>query len=206
MGRYTGPKCKLCRRSGIKLFLKGDRCFTDKCSFSHRPQPPGQHGRYRRRATQFAIHLREKQKARRVYGIGEAQFRRYVEIAKQEKGHTGEALLRLLERRLDNVVYRAGFALSRDQARQLVSHGHFLVNGRHVNIPSYTLAKGDIVEVRPESRDTLREFIASCSRRPLPSWITRDLPALRIQVAEEPNLEELEHAVDTSLIVEFYSR
>ncbi len=207
MGRYTGSKCRLCRREGVKLFLKGDRCYSDKCAMNRRPFAPGQHGRYRRRATQFAIHLREKQKAKRLYGVRESQFRRYVEMAKKRKGVTGESLLKILERRLDNVVYRAGFAYSRDQARQLVNHGHFLVNGRHLSVPSYLVKEGDIVEVRPQSKDKLRELIKGASeRRPLPSWLSRDLEALRIQVASEPSVEELDQSIEASLIVEFYSR
>ena len=207
MGRYTGSKCRLCRREGVKLFLKGDRCYSDKCAMNRRPFAPGQHGRYRRRATQFAIHLREKQKAKRLYGVRESQFRRYVEMAKKRKGVTGESLLKILERRLGNVVYRAGFAYSRDQARQLVNHGHFLVNGRHLSVPSYLVKEGDIVEVRPQSKDKLRELIKGASeRRPLPSWLSRDLEALRIQVASEPSVEELDQSIEASLIVEFYSR
>ncbi len=207
MGRYTGAKCRLCRREGVKLFLKGDRCYSPKCALSKRPYAPGQHGRYRRRATQFAIHLREKQKAKRIYGVREAQFRRYVELAKKKKGVTGEALLKILERRLDNVVWRAGFAFSRDQARQLVNHGHFLVNGRRLNIPSYLVKEGDSIEVRPQSKDKLRELVKAASeRRPLPSWLQRDLETLRIQVTQEPQLEDLDQGIETSLIVEFYSR
>jgi len=207
MGRYTGSKCRLCRREGVKLFLKGDRCYSPKCALSKRPYAPGQHGRFRRRATQFAIHLREKQKAKRIYGVREGQFRRYVEMAKKRKGVTGEALLKILERRLDNVVYRAGFSYSRDQARQLISHGHFLVNGRHLNVPSYLVKEGDLIEVRPQSKDKLRELVkAAEERKPLPSWLSRDLEALRIQVASEPSVEELDQSIETSLIVEFYSR
>ncbi|MCD5409106.1 30S ribosomal protein S4 [Candidatus Bipolaricaulota bacterium] len=207
MGRYTGSKCRLCRREGVKLFLKGDRCYSPKCALSKRPYAPGQHGRFRRRATQFAIHLREKQKAKRIYGVREGQFRRYVEMAKKRKGVTGEALLKILERRLDNVVYRAGLAYSRDQARQLISHGHFLVNGRPLNVPSYLVKEGDLIEVRPQSKDKLRELIkAAVERKPLPSWLSRDLEALRIQVASEPSVEELDQSIETSLIVEFYSR
>jgi small subunit ribosomal protein S4 len=191
----------------VKLFLKGDRCYSPKCALSKRPYAPGQHGRYRRRATQFAIHLREKQKAKRIYGVREAQFRRYVELAKKKKGVTGEALLKILERRLDNVVWRAGFAFSRDQARQLVNHGHFLVNGRRLNIPSYLVKEGDSIEVRPQSKDKLRELVKAASeRRPLPSWLQRDLETLRIQVTQEPQLEDLDQGIETSLIVEFYSR
>ncbi len=209
MGRYTGPKCRLCRREGQKLMLRGDRCYSDKCAIVRRNKIPGQHGRVRtrRRATPYAIRIREKQKLKRIYGVREAQFRRYVEAAKKWKGVTGEAILKFLERRLDNVVYRAGFAVSRDHARQLISHGHFLLNGRHTNIPSVLLEEGDIVELRPESKAKLKEPMkAWAQRRPAPSWITRDMEGLRIQVNAEPNLEELDHSVDMNLIVEFYSR
>ncbi len=207
MGRYTGAKCRLCRREGVKLFLKGDRCFSGRCAMARRPNPPGQHGRFRRRPTQFSIHLREKQKAKRMYGVGEAQFRRYVERAKGWKGVTGEALLRYLENRLDNTVYRAGFASSRDQARQLVNHGHFQVNGGHTDIPSCLVQEGDVVEVKPESRDRLREQVkVAAERRALPSWLTRDLEGLRVQVTGVPSLEELDQSIEVNLIVEFYSR
>lgn len=207
MGKYTGPKCRLCRREGTKLFLRGDRCFSPKCALSRRPTLPGQHGRFRRRMTLYALRLREKQKLKKIYGVREEQVRRYVEWAKEFKGVTGEALLRFLERRLDNVVYRAGFAVSRAQARQLVGHGHFLVNGRATNIPSYLAEEGDLIEVRPQSKDKLRAMLKdNADRRPVPSWLMRDLEGLRVQVVAEPNLEELEHAVDTSLIVEYYSR
>ncbi len=207
MGRYTGPKCRLCRREGTKLFLKGDRCYSDKCAMNRRPFPPGQHGRYRRRLTGYAIRLREKQKLKRIYGLREEQFRRYVEEAQKVKGRTGTALLRILEERLDNVVYRAGFANSRDQARQLVSHGHFLVNGRVTDIPSYRVEPGDVIEVKPQSKDKLRELIKEAAeKRNLPSWLTRDLENLRIQVTAEPAEEDLDKSIDMNLIVEFYSR
>lgn len=207
MGRYVGPKCRLCRREGVKLFLRGDRCYSPQCPIAKRPQAPGQHGRFRRRATPYALRIREKQKLKRIYGVREAQFRRYVEAGKKWKGVTGEAILKTLERRLDNVVYRAGFAHSRAQARQLVSHGHLLVNGRRATIPSHLLDEGDIVEVKPQSRDRLRPLIKEAAeRRPLPSWITRDLEGLRIQVAAEPAVDEIEQSIKTDLIVEFYSR
>lgn len=207
MGRYAGPKCRLCRREGVKLFLRGDRCYSGKCPVSKRPQVPGQHSRFRRRASPYAIRIREKQKLKRIYGVREAQFRRYVEAGKKWKGVTGEAILKSLEQRLDNVVYRAGFAHSRDHARQIVGHGHFLVNGRPANIASHALGEGNIVEVKPQSRDKLREQIkASVERRPLPSWLTRDLEGLRIQVTAEPSVEELEQSIKMNLIVEFYSR
>jgi len=207
MGRYTGPKCRLCRREGTKLFLKGDRCYSDKCAMNRRPFPPGQHGRFRRRLTGYAIRLREKQKLKRIYGIREEQFRRYIEEAQKVKGRTGTALLRILEERLDNVVYRAGFASSRAQARQLVSHGHFLVNGRVTDIPSYRVEPGDVIEVKPQSKDKLRELIkGTAEKRNLPSWLSRDLENLRIQVNSEPAEEDLDKSIDTNLIVEFYSR
>ncbi|MFN3347241.1 MAG: 30S ribosomal protein S4 [Candidatus Bipolaricaulaceae bacterium] len=207
MGKYIGPKCRLCRREGVKLFLRGDRCYSPKCALQRRPSLPGQHGRFRRRMTLYALRLREKQKLKRIYGVREEQFRRYVDWAKEFKGVTGEALLKFLERRLDNVVYRAGFAVSRAQARQLVAHGHFRVNGRVTNIPSYLVEEGDIIEVKPQSKEKLKPLIREIAeRRPVPSWLTRDLEGLRVQVNAEPTLDELEHAVDTSLIVEYYSR
>lgn len=207
MGRYTGPRCRLCRREGTKLFLKGDRCYSDKCPMNRRPYPPGQHGRFRRRLTGYAIRLREKQKLRRIYGVREEQFRRYIEEAQRVKGRTGTALLRILEERLDNVVYRAGFAASRAQARQLVSHGHFLVNGRVTDIPSYRVEPGDVIEVKPQSKDKLRELIKeTAEKRNVPGWLARDLEGLKIQVTSEPPEEELDKSIDTNLIVEFYSR
>ncbi|HEU68696.1 MAG TPA: 30S ribosomal protein S4 [Candidatus Acetothermia bacterium] len=207
MGRYAGPKCRICRREGVKLFLRGDRCYSPQCPVAKRPQVPGQHSRFRRRASPYAIRIREKQKLKRIYGVREAQFRRYVEAGKKWKGVTGEAILKSLEKRLDNVVYRAGFAHSRNQARQLVGHGHFLVNGRLTDVASYAVAEGDIVEVRPQSRDKLRPQIQAASeRRPVPSWLARDLEGLRIQVSAEPSVEELEQSIKMNLIVEFYSR
>ncbi|HID09013.1 TPA: 30S ribosomal protein S4 [Candidatus Micrarchaeota archaeon] len=207
MGRYTGPRCRLCRREGVKLFLKGDRCYTDKCAMNRRPSPPGQHGRYRRRLTGYAIRLREKQKLKRIYGLREEQFRRYVEEAQSVKGKTGTALLRILEERLDNVIYRAGFAASRAQARQLVSHGHFMINGRVVDIPSYRVEPGEVIEVKPQSKDKLRGFIKeTAEKRTPPSWLSRDLENLRIQVLSEPAEEDLDKTIDTNLIAEFYSR
>lgn len=207
MGRYAGPKCRVCRREGGKLFLRGDRCYTAQCPVAKRPQVPGQHSRSRRRATPYATRIREKQKLKRIYGVREAQFRRYVEAGKKWKGVTGEAILKQLERRLDNVVYRAGFAHSRNQARQLVSHGHILVNGRRADIASLLVGEGDIVEVRPQSRDKLRPLIKEAvERRPLPTWMTRDLEGLRIQVTADPRVEEVEQSIKMNLIVEFYSR
>src|SRR5690349_754713 len=152
MARYIGPVCRLCRRENMKLFLKGDRCYTDKCSFERRPYPPGQHGQARMKFSEFALQLREKQKVKRIYGVFESQFRRYFRDSEQAKGVTGETLLLKLERRLDNTVYLLGFAASRNEAKHLVKHNHFMVNGKMVNMPSYELKKGDVVEVREKSR------------------------------------------------------
>ncbi len=207
MGRHTEAKCKLCRRESTKLFLKGDRCYSARCAMNRRANPPGQHGKFRRRPTIFSRHLREKQKVKRMYGIRESQFRGYVETAKKWKGVTGEALLRTLESRMDNIVYRAGFASSRDQARQLINHGHFLVNGRHTNVPSYLVQEGDMIEVKPESKDHLREGIkAAADRRALPGWLSRDLETLRLQLTGQPTPEEMDRSIEVNLIVEFYSR
>jgi len=207
MGRYAGPKCRVCRREGVKLFLRGDRCYSAQCPVSKRAQVPGQHSRFRRRPTPYATRIREKQKLKRIYGVREAQFRRYVEAGKKWKGVTGEAILKQLETRLDNVLYRAGFAHSRNQARQIVGHGHVLVNGRRSNIASHLVGEGDIVEVKPQSRDKLRPQIKEAAeRRPLPTWMTRDLEGLRIQVNAEPSVEEIEQSIKMNLIVEFYSR
>ncbi len=207
MGRYVGPKCRMCRREGVKLFLRGDRCYSAQCPVARRPQVPGQHSRFRRRATPYALRIREKQKLKKMYGVREAQFRRYVEAGKKWKGVTGEAILKQLEKRLDNVVYRAGFANSRNQARQLVGHGHFLVNGQPTDVASYLAEEGDIIELKAQSRDKMRSQIkAAAERRPVPGWLIRDLEGLRIQVNAEPSVEELEQSVKMNLIVEFYSR
>ena len=212
MARYLGPACKLCRREGAKLYLKGDKCYTEKCPFEARAFPPGQHGReagFRKRtATNYTIQLREKQKVRRIYGVLERQFRRYFREAQRRPGLTGENLLVLLETRLDNIVYRLGFADSRSQARQLVEHGHFTVNGRKVTIPSYVVRVGDAIAVRPESRrhpyfKDRRELLG---KRNVPSWLVLDEELLGGRVLALPTRQEIDVPVQEQLIVEFYSR
>jgi small subunit ribosomal protein S4 len=209
MARYIGPVCKLCRRDGIKLFLKGERCYTDKCSVTRRPYPPGQHGQGRIKLTEFAVRLREKQKVRRIYGVLERQFRAYYFDATRRKGRTGEQMLGLIESRLDNVVHRLGFGSSRSEARQLVKHNHILVNGKRVNIPSYLLKKNDKVEVRPKSRE-IKSIIASLAavdRRPQLSWLELDKANFAgtykgMSVRDELN----EPPIREQYIVEYYSR
>ncbi|MFQ6090450.1 MAG: 30S ribosomal protein S4, partial [Candidatus Bipolaricaulia bacterium] len=198
MGRDTGPKCKLCRREGEKLFLKGAKCYTDKCPMERRPHPPGMRGRRRwRRSSQYAIHLREKQKARRIYRVREEQFRRYVELAKKRKGTTGDYLIQLLERRLDNAVYRAGLANSRDQARQLIRHGPCTVNDRKVDIPSYSVREGDAIAIKENSQGKrgVKEILAEAAERkgPIPSWLERE--DSRVQVVGWPDPAEVEHTI-----------
>ncbi len=208
MARYRGPVCRLCRREGVKLFLKGDRCYTDKCAMERRPYPPGQHGQMRRKKTEYALLLREKQKLKRIYGVLENQFRRYFEEAERQKGVTGENLLILLERRLDNVVYRMGFANSRNQARQLVRHGHILVNGKKVDIPSYLVEVGDEISIREKSREIpfIKEAIESIPRRGIPSWLEVDHDHFKGTVKALPTREEIAIPVQEQLIVEFYSK
>jgi small subunit ribosomal protein S4 len=208
MARYTESVCRLCRREGAKLFLKGTRCYTKKCSFERRPTPPGQHGVRRRKVGDFGLQLREKQKIRRVYGVLERQFRNYFREAQTHQGVTGEWLLRSLEFRLDNVVYRMGLASSRAQARQLVGHGHIAVNGRPTNIPSYQLKPGDKVEVRESRRarepfklakETLRSHQA-------PEWLTVDATSLSGTVSASPSRDQMPLDLNEQLVVEFYSR
>lgn len=208
MARYTGPKCRLCRREGVKLFLKGDRCFTDKCAHERRPYAPGQHGRIRKKMSDYAVQLREKQKARRVYGVLELQFRGYFEHAERQKGVTGANLLILLERRLDNVVYRMGFANSRDQARQLVRHGLFMLNGRRVTIPSMQVRVGDIIEVREKNRKSpvVQEAQQVIARRGCPTWLEVDGAAFKGKMIAMPSREDIQLAVNEQLIVELYSK
>ncbi len=204
-----GPVCRLCRREGMKLFLKGHRCYSPKCPIERHRMPPGQHGDKRpRRSSDFRPYLREKQKVRRIYGMGEGQFRRYFRVATKSKGVTGEALLRLLERRLDNVVFRLGFASSRPEARQLVTHGHFLVNERRVNVPSFLVREGDVVGVRQRSRalPLLRRRLEEAESRTVPDWLVRDLAGAQGTVARLPEREQLDMSVNERLIVEYYSR
>jgi len=208
MARYTGADCRRCRREKMKLFLKGSKCDGPKCPFESRPFPPGQHGRGRPKETEYLLQLREKQKARRVYGILEKQFRGYYAEANRRTGKTGEELLRILESRLDNVVYRAGFAHSRDAARQLVRHGHFVVNGRKVDIPSFRVSPNDIVEVREKSRE-LTPFVvarAEAGSRPVPAWLEVIANRLRILVHSLPERPVIDTPVQEQLIVELYSK
>ena len=210
MARYTGPVCRLCRREGVKLFLKGERCYTSKCAMERRPYPPGMHGQERRRTklSDYGIRLREKQKLRRIYGVMERQFRRYFDMATRAKGMTGRELLTLLERRLDNVVYRLGFASSRAQARQLVRHGHFTVNGRKVDIPSYLVKPGDVIAVREESKKKayFKNLAEEMEQVSVPSWLSLDPMTLSGRVLELPKREDIDVPVNEQLVVEFYSR
>lgn len=212
MARYIGPACKLCRREGVKLYLKGDKCYTEKCPFEGRAFPPGQHGReasFRKRtSSNYLIQLREKQKVRRLYGILERQFRRYFREAQRRSGLTGENLLVLLETRLDNVVYRLGFADSRAQARQLVEHGHFTVNGRKTDIPSFAVRLGDIISVRPESRriSYFKDRRELMGKRNVPVWLALDEEQQAGRILALPTRQEIDVPVQEQLIVEFYSR
>ncbi|MSP24709.1 MAG: 30S ribosomal protein S4 [Myxococcales bacterium] len=209
MARYIGPVCKLCRREGTKLYLKGDRCYTEKCAFTRRPTPPGQHGLARIKLSEYAIRLREKQKLRRIYGVLEQQFRGYYHNASRRQGRTGEEMMSLLERRLDNVVYRLGFAGSRSDARQLLRHGHVHVNGRRLDIPSYLTRVGDRVEVIESARSFKRTLaaVAGAASRPLVSWLEVDRANFVGTFKGAPVRQELnEPAVVEQLIVEYYSR
>ena len=208
MARYTGPVCKLCRRERTKLFLKGARCESSKCAIERRPYPPGEHGRGRVRETEYLIQLREKQKARRIYGILERQFRNYYKSAARQRGITGENLLRMLETRLDNVVFRSGFAASRAQARQLVSHGHFRVNGRKVNVPSFRVKPGDEVVLKPGSKDlfAVQLSIDTIGERSVPEWLEVDQSERKISVTDLPNRSQIDISIQEQLIVELYSK
>lgn len=208
MARYTGPVCRLCRREGIKLYLKGDRCYSEKCAIERRNYPPGDRGQVRQKLTEYGLQLREKQRARRIYGVLERQFRRYFEIAERQKGITGENLLRLLERRLDNVVYRLGFAASRAMARQLVRHGHITVNGKRVDIPSYLVRVGDEIAVAEKSRELVlfKELIDAAAHRTVPPWLEVDLEGMRGRVVAYPAREDIDVPIKEHLIVEFYSK
>ena len=208
MARYTGADCKRCRREKVKLYLKGSKCDSSKCPFDSRPYPPGQHGRGRTKESEYLLQKREKQKFARIYGVIEKQFSGYYEEANRKQGKTGENLLRILETRLDNVVYRAGFAKSRDMARQLVRHGHIVVNGKKVDIPSYRVSENDIVEVRADSRE-LTPFIvarAEAGERPVPSWIEVIPNRMRVLVHALPSRALIDTPVQEQLIVELYSK
>lgn len=206
MSRYTGAVCKQCRREGKKLFLKGDRCYTGKCALERRSYAPGQHGQGRKKTTEYGIQLRTKQQARRYYGIQESQFHKYFLMAERQEGMTGENLLRICESRLDNVVYLLGWASSRQQARQLVVHGHYKVNGKKVDIPSYLLKAGDVVSIKEKSADTdsFKVILEANGSRPVPTWLEKD--ANSAKVVNLPEREQIAAPVEEHYIVEFYSR
>ena len=208
MARYTDASCRLCRREGEKLFLKGERCYTNKCSVSRRQYAPGQHGQQKKKQSEYGIQLREKQKARRFYGILESQFRNYFGMAVQKKGVTGENLLRILETRLDNVVYRLGLATSRPEARQLVTHGHFIVNGRKVNIPSFLLNPGDVVTVKNKFKgsEKVKSIVEIAGGKVVPKWLDFDAGNLTGKVVVLPSREEIDLPIREHLIVELYSK
>jgi small subunit ribosomal protein S4 len=211
MARYTGPVCKRCRREGEKLFLKGERCFTPKCAIERRSYAPGMHGpraQFRRQESDYALQLREKQKTRRIYGVMEGQFRRYFRVATRRKGMTGVNLLILLERRFDNVIFRLGWATSRSQARQLVQHGHFCINGRKTNIPSCLVKSGDVITVRDSSKDItyFKSLVKELGHRRPPDWLSLDVESLTGQVLGLPRREDIDLTIREQLVVEYYSR
>ena len=208
MARYTGAACKLCRREGKKLFLKGERCYTNKCAVDRRSYAPGQHGQSRKKTSEYGMQLRAKQQARRYYGIQEGQFHKYFLMAERRQGMTGENLLRICESRLDNVVYLLGWASSRAEARQLTTHGHYLVNGKKVDIPSYLLKAGDEVSIRQKSRDSekFKAVLEANASRPVPEWLDKNAEALSAKVVKRPDREQIEVPVEEHLIVEFYSK
>ena len=208
MGRYTGPSCRLCRRAGEKLFLKGDRCFTPRCAFERRRTPPGDVSRRRRRTSDYGVHLMEKQKAKHIYGVYESQFRRYMADAYKAPGITGLNLLRSLERRLDNVIFLLGFADSRKQARQMVLHGHFRVDGTKTDIPSYQARVGNVITWKEsvKSTDFFKERTDGIPKRPVPAWLALDRSEMSGRVMSLPADEDLAQTIDSRLIVEFYSR
>ena len=209
MARYVGAVCRLCRREGMKLFLKGERCYTEKCAIEKRNFPPGQHGKTRRaKLAGYGVQLREKQKVKRIYGVLEDQFRRYFEAAERQRGITGETLLQLLERRLDNVAYRTGLATSRPQARQLVRHGHVQVNGRKVDVPSYSVRAGDVISVRPSSQKdaAILHALEEVKGRGLPDWLSFDIEKMNGRINSLPTREQINLPVQEQLIVELYSK
>ena len=208
MARYREEVCRICRREGDKLFLKGDRCYTDKCAIARRSYAPGQHGQGRKKMSEYGTQLREKQKAKRYYGLLENQFYHYFELATKMAGKTGENLLKVLESRLDNVVYRAGFAMSRPEARQLVSHGHFTVNGKAVNIPSYLVKAGDVVAIveKSMSSDKIKGVLEANASRPALNWLSVDKNKAQATVVNLPERSEIDLQVEEQLIVELYSK
>lgn len=208
MARYTGPACKLCRREGKKLFLKGDRCYSSKCALERRSYAPGQHGQNRKKTSEYGLQLRAKQSARRYYGVAEGQFHKYFLMAERKEGVTGTNLLQICESRLDNIVYSAGFASSRAQARQLVNHAHFTVNGGKVDIPSYLVKPGDVIAVKDTSKttDEFKTLTENNAARPVPKWIDADKDAMTAKVVALPEREDIATPVEEHLIVEFYSK
>ena len=208
MARYTEAVCRQCRREGQKLFLKGDRCYTDKCALSTRAYPPGQHGQGRSKNSEYGQQLREKQKAKRYYGVLESQFRSYFDMAERRPGQTGENLLSILESRLDNVIYRLGFAMSRAEARQMVSHGHFTVNGRKVNIPSYQVKPGMVITLKESSRglEKIKANIEANAFRPAPKWLEYDANNMIAKVIAVPARDDIDLPIEEHLIVELYSK
>ena len=208
MARYTGAVCRQCRREGQKLFLKGERCYTDKCAIARRAYAPGQHGQGRKKTSEYGLQLRAKQKARRFYGVLESQFAKYFDMAERKPGMTGENLLRILESRMDNVVYRVGFAASRKEARQLVRHGHYTVNGKKMDIPSYLLKAGDVIAVAGmrKNSDKIKAVVETNGARPVPKWLDVDKDKLEARVIQLPNREDIDLDVEEHLIVELYSK
>ena len=208
MSRYRGPVSRLCRREGMKLYLKGAKCYTKKCPFERRPTPPGQHSMRRRKVSEYGVQLREKQKMRRIYSVHERQFKRYFDTAEHRPGVTGENLLRLLELRFDNIVYRMGFAVSRAEARQMVGHAHFAVNGRVTNIPSLQLRPGDKIEVREthRTREPFKEAVEVIKSRQVPEWLSVDGPKLAGSVLSAPRRDQMPLDLNEQLVVEYYSR
>ncbi len=209
MARYTGPKCRLCRREGMQLFLKGERCYTEKCPLKRRPYPPGLHGPTKKpRLSIYGLQLREKQRAKRIYGVFERQFRRYFEMARKMPGNTGENLLSILERRLDNVLYRLGFAMSRIQARHFVTHGHVLVNGRKVDIPSYLVKEGEVIKLKEKMLENpfVKYSLQKRDLKPLPEWLFFDENKKEGRVLRLPERKDIPYPIQESLIVELYSK
>ena len=209
MARYTEASCRQCRREGMKLYLKGERCYsTNKCAFERRPTPPGQHGKRRTKLSEYGLQLREKQKVKRIYGVLEKQFAHYFDLAEKQKGITGSNLLEILETRLDNVVYRLGLATSRKEARQLVQHAHFLVNGKKVNVPSYLFKEGDTIEVKAKSKKSpkFKEILEATENRAVAPWLSADLDTLSGKVIGRPTREDIDVEIAEHLIVELYSK
>jgi len=208
MARYIGPVCRLCRREGQKLYLKGERCFSPKCAVDRRPYAPGQHGQNRKKLSEYGLQLREKQKAKRIYGVLETQFANYFEEADRIPGITGENLLRLLELRLDNVIYRLGYGRSRTEARQVVRHNHVLVNGKRVNIPSYQVKVGDVIEIKEDSKSMQRfkDIVETTASRLVPEWLEDDKDNLSGKIVSVPNRDQIDVEIQETLIVELYSK